>query len=91
MSNRRLLAILLAVVFVLAPSLALGQMTALEPVPVPEEPSWLASALQILGLLSPIAFASLLSALKGSNNWWMRIIDVVAFNWGKARNDPAAQ
>jgi hypothetical protein len=90
MKNRFRIILMATILVLVFPIVALAQVAGVAAEPAPE-PSWLGSVLQILGLLSPIAFASLLSALKGSNTWWMKIIDTVALNWGKARNDPAAQ
>ena len=45
----------------------------------------------IIGVLSLIVGSGVLSTVVKSGSWWMKIIDAVAFNWGKARNDPGAQ
>jgi hypothetical protein len=38
-----------------------------------------------------IAVASAVSAFVPSTNKVMQIIDLIAINWGKARNDPGVQ
>jgi hypothetical protein len=54
----------------------------------PAEPSWLPL---VITLLSAVAGSSFLSTFLKSGSWWMKIIDAVALNWGKARNDPKVQ
>lgn len=45
----------------------------------------------IIGLLGALVASGALSTVLKSGSWWMKIIDALAFNWGKARNDPGAQ
>ena len=45
----------------------------------------------IIAVLSAIVASGALSTVVSSESWWMRIIDAVALNWGKARNDPGSQ
>jgi hypothetical protein len=46
-----------------------------------------------IGILVPaaIAVASAISAFVPSGNKIMQVIDLIALNWNKARNDPEAQ
>lgn len=79
---------LVIMIICLAPAVALAQIG--EP---PEEGSQIGSIVVaiLLPILSAISGASFISALVSSNKWWMTIIDAVALNWLKARNDPGSQ
>ena len=51
-----------------------------------ETPNWLNV---VLALIIPVtAFAA---TLVSSNSWYGKVIDAIAFNWGKAKNDPSEQ
>ena len=58
------------------------------PMDAAAEPPWLPLVLSLLGAVAGSGF---LSTFISSDRWWMKIIDVLAFNWGKARNDPNSQ
>jgi hypothetical protein len=45
----------------------------------------------VIAILGAVVASGALSTVVKSNSWWMRIIDALALNWGKARNDPDAQ
>lgn len=85
----KLLCTVLCMTFVVLflPLLALAQGDA----PVPSEPAWVDVLLKILTVAGPIGIASLISAFVPSGSWVMKIIDVLAANWFKARNDPQVQ
>ena len=51
-----------------------------------DDPTWMA----VLVVAIP-ALAGILSTFLSSDHAIMRVIDLLAFNWGKARNDPGAQ
>lgn len=52
------------------------------------DPAWLPL---VTGLLALVAGSGLLSTFVKSGSWWMKIIDAIALNWGKARNDSRVQ
>jgi hypothetical protein len=55
---------------------------------VAEEPTWVPIVISVLGAIAASGF---LSTFLKSGSWWMKIIDAIALNWGKARNDPRVQ
>jgi hypothetical protein len=72
---------ILVVVFL--PVLAVAQ----DATPLVEpDPPWLGLLTVVLGAISG---SSLLSALVKSNNIIMKVIDIIALNFLRARNDPA--
>jgi hypothetical protein len=44
-----------------------------------------------IAVLGAIVASGALSTVVKSGSWWMKIIDALAMNWGKARNDPDSQ
>jgi hypothetical protein len=45
----------------------------------------------IIAVLGAVTASGFVSTFVASGSWWMKIIDAIALNWGKARNDPGAQ
>lgn len=45
----------------------------------------------IIAVLGAVVASGALSTVLKSGSWWMKIIDALALNWGKARNDPNVQ
>lgn len=79
-----LLSVLFVVLF-LMPLAALAQLT------VPEAPAPGDSPIWGYVVLAIPAVASAVSAFVPSSGPIMRIVDFLAFNWLRARNDPGAQ
>jgi nitrate/nitrite transporter NarK len=71
-------------IFLILPIVAFAQ----EVVEVAAEPAWLPL---VISLLAAVAGSSFLSTFLKSGSWYMKIIDAIALNWGKARNDPRVQ
>ena len=51
---------------------------------------WILENMNII-IPAAVAIASAISAFVPSTNKVMQIIDLIALNWGKARNDPGVQ
>ena len=85
MHTRLLGLFLFLAICLFAPTLGLAQDAG---VPVSADPPWLALVLTVLGAIAGSGF---LSTFLSSNSWWMKILDAVALNFGKARNDPKVQ
>ena len=64
----------------------------LEPCAAPaEEMNMEAYSELIIAILGAVVASGALSTVVSSNRWWMRLIDALALNWGKARNSDDAQ
>jgi len=72
-------------VFLFLPFVAFAQDAAAA---APADPQWVGLVIAGLGA---IAGSSFISAFVSSDRWWMRIIDALALNFLKARNDPRIQ
>lgn len=82
---------LVVVVFVLClPSVVLAQTGGGDSANL--EPPWMSMVIGALVALTPALLSTFLpSRSRGIGGFIMRVIDVLAFNWGKARNDKEAQ
>jgi len=75
---------IIVVMLVLVPFAAFGQDVTTEAA----DPQWVGWVISALGV---VGSASVVSAFVSSERWWMKLVDALAFNWLKARNDPAEQ
>lgn len=77
---------LTSIFLILVPAMAFAQAAVEPAAEVAADPPWLTLA---LALIVPVC--GFLSTQISSNGILMKVLDVFAFNWGKAKNDSRVQ